>query len=134
MARIPTISKLSTEDFKDQASWIGQLLTVLNTFMTGVLQVLNKGITFTDNFNAQIKQLDFVMASDAFPLSFSCTLSTKPTGLWIMKAEEVSGTPAILTSALFADWSYSGGAVAIRNISGLTNGHKYRISVIIVAG
>jgi len=134
MARIPTISRLSTEDFKEQGSWIGQLLTVLNSFMSGTINVLNKGITFTDNFNAQIKQLEFVKSSTVFPMSFACTLTTAPQGLWIMRAEEVSGTPQVLTSALFADWSYADGSVIIRNVSGLTDGHKYRISVIIVAG
>lgn len=133
--RIPAIKRLTTEDFKDQTSWIGKLLQPLNEFMATVVQSLNKGLTFSDNFNAQIKELEFTLqASGTYPLKFLVTTSSKPTGLWVLRAEHVAGTPSTFTTAVWADWYYQDGQVYIKNLSGLTTGQKYRISVIIIAG
>ena len=134
MARIPSIKRLTTEDFKDQGSWIGKLFAPLNDFMASVVVALNKGLTFQDNFSAQVKVLEFEKDANSFPMSFACTLTTRAAGLWIVKAEHVAGTPDTLTTAVWADWQYDNGVVTINNISGLTNGKKYRISVIIIAG
>ena len=134
MARIPSIRRLTSEDFRDQASWIGKLFAPVNDFMSSVIVALNKGLTFDENFNAQIKTLEFIKEATSFPMSFACTLTMRPVGLWVLKAENIAGTPDTLTTAIWVDWKYDNGTVTISNISGLTNAKKYRISVIIVAG
>lgn len=134
MARLPAIKRLTTEDFKDQTSWIGKLLAPLNDFMSSVAGALNRGLTFTDNFAAQVKELEFTVDANTYPLKFLCTLSTKPVGLWIVKAEHAANTPSTLTTAVWADWSYVNGQVLINSFSGLTPGQKYRICVILIAG
>ena len=134
MARIPPIKRLTTEDFKDQTSWIGKLLSPLNEFMASTVQALNRGLTFSDNFAAQVKTLTFTVDANTYPMKFLCTTGTKPMGLWVVSAKEVADNPATLTTAVFADWSYVNGQIVINNISGLTSGHKYDICVIIVTG
>jgi hypothetical protein len=134
MARIPPIKRLSTEDFKDQTSWIGRLLQPLNDFMSATVQALNKGLTFGDNFSAQVKELEFTLDANSFPMKFLCTLPSRPKGLWVVGARHVAGTPDTLSTAIYADWDYSDGQVIIRNLSGLTSGKKYYICVIIIAG
>jgi hypothetical protein len=134
MARIPPIKRLTTEDFKDQTSWIGKLLTPLNDFMSSTVASLNRGLTFTDNFAAQVKTLTFTVDANTYPIKFLCTTAAKPIGLWVVSAREVSSNPSTLTTAVFADWSYSNGQVVINNFSGLTSGLKYDVCVIIVTG
>ncbi len=134
MARIPPIKRLSTEDFKDQTSWIGKLLTPLNEFMSTTVAALNRGLTFSDNLAAQVKTLTITASADAYPLKFLCTLNSRPQGLWIVSVRDHASTPLTLTTAVFADWDYANGQVIINNITGLTAGRKYDICVIIIAG
>lgn len=134
MARIPPLKRLTTEDFKEQSSWISSLLSPLNDFMSSVVGALNKGLTFTDNMSAQVKELEFTHTADAYPVKFLSTLTAKPVGLWVVSAVEVAASPSTITSAVWADWSFQNGQVYINNFSGLTSGRKYRICVIIITG
>lgn len=134
MARLPSIKRLTTEDFKDEASWIGKLLSPLNEFMASVVTALNKGLTFSENFNAQVKELTFTQSTALYPQKFLCTLTTKPMGVLVVRADEANDNPAPLTTAVMASWRYVNGQIFIDSFSGLTLGQKYRICVIIIAG
>lgn len=55
MARLPTIRSFRIEEFTDQKSWIGRLLSPLNEFITSIVIALSNGLTFRDNLNCQLK-------------------------------------------------------------------------------
>jgi hypothetical protein len=125
--RIPPLKRLTAEDFKDQSVWIGKLLGPLNDFMNTVVTFLQ------DSIKHQVKELEFTQATDVYPIKFTSALPTAPVGLWVVKAQENDSSPATLTSAIWAHWEYKNGLVQINSFSGLTNGQKYKISVIIIA-
>ena len=57
MAKIPTIRRLSVEDFKEQKSWIEPLFDVLNQFILSVVTALNRRLTISENMLAQVAQV-----------------------------------------------------------------------------
>lgn len=54
----PEFRQLAKEEFPE-AAWIGKLLDPLNKFLSGVRSGLSNGLTLGDNFNAEIRTLDF---------------------------------------------------------------------------
>lgn len=134
MARLPPIKRLTTEDFKDQASWIGKLLLPLNDFMSTVSRALSKGLTFTDNFSAQVRELVHTESADAYPVKFLSTLPSRPVGLWVVRARDMATTPQTLAGGVSADWDFKDGQVIINKFTGLTTGRKYDLCVIIITG
>lgn len=129
----PTIKRIVVEDFPDQKSWIGKLLLPLNQALQSISKSLTKGLTFEDNFKAQIKTLDFVKAADSFPLYFACTVAG-PQGVLILKAVPVTGSASpTIASAVWADWeSTEDGRIKVTNLTGLTDGTRYKVTFLVV--
>jgi|SRR6478736_4481924 len=134
MAKLPPVTRIIQEDFKEQSSWIGKLLQPINSFMTSIVSALSHGLTFGDNFAAQVKDLEFSENANTYPLYFKSTTATKPVGLWVVNASEIAATPSPILNAVYADWEYADGQVRINNITGLTTGKKYRILVVAISG
>lgn len=132
MAQVPQVKRLLIEDFPDQADWIGPLLQNLNIFIEEVTASLNKSLTLTDNLRATVRELDVVGGS--YPVSFRQTFPGKCLGLWVVNAFENTASPAVLTSAVWADWEQKDNNLIINNLSGLTGGTKYKITVVAIGG
>ena len=121
MAQIPPINRLVTEDFPEQNKWIGKLIQPLNQFMLGAVNALNKGLTFRDNFNAQIREIDVRGSLPFAPVTFQSSVGN-PAGLWVIAARDKdTSTNAIISSAITVDWAYRNGTVVIQNVAGLSS-------------
>jgi hypothetical protein len=131
MARIPPIKRLSLEDFKDQIDWIGRLIQPINDFMSSVAFALNKQITWTDNMNGQVVNLDVTInGTNDYPIYFKINSATIK-ALWVGNCYEVASSPTVNTNAVYIAWELTGsGQVKINNISGLTTGKKYRLIIL----
>lgn len=92
------------EDFPEQRSWIGKLLSPVNDFLTQVIQILNGGVTFSDQMLGKEFTYDFRYVSDSttFPLRFLWGLSTAPREFRIAQAFE-DGAPV----AIIPTWQYT---------------------------
>lgn len=126
--------KLNVEDFKDQASWIGKLFTVLNSFTNDLVTAFSNSISIQDNLLQELKDIAFLNSTNTFPLSFKTKFPTvSPQGLIpILVYDSDLGLPS--TTAPWVTWTYANGAIAISNISGLTTGHNYLIRLLVVYG
>ena len=135
MARIPSIRRLTVEDFPDQKEWIGKLLQPLNQFMDEVAAGLNKNLEFGANIQAQIKVLEFqtrAVVADTFPLYFKYTLPKRPEGCFVAKAEENDAAPATLATAVWADWEVTqDNQIKIKNLTGLAVSQKYKVTLFV---
>ena len=132
MGKLPSIKNLIIEDFPDQKSWIQKLIYPINAFMEMVFLNLNKGLTFNENMLAFTKEVPFIGGSSA---SFKNIMKVRPVGLWIIDARQADDYNAILSSALYADWTYNqNNEIVINNISGLTAGKKYIITFAVIGG
>jgi hypothetical protein len=70
MAKIPTIRRLTIEDFPSQKDWIQPLIEILNNFIINVVVAFNKQLTISENFLAQISTFR-VQTEESFTLSDS---------------------------------------------------------------
>ena len=88
MASPPTISRIPLEDVAG-IDGVERLLTPLNGFMTSTHECLSKGITFTENSNAQIKTLDVTVVSP-----WTIITSGQYTNTWAAHADASLGPVA----------------------------------------
>ena len=130
--KLPLFKKLSVESFEDQSDWIGKLFYPLNQFIGTMRLALNNNLTFSENMNAQVKELT-ITESTSYPLYFSATVNSKPDGLWVIGINEISGAPANFTSAVFIDWEYVGNSnIKIKAITGIDNTKTYNLKMIVI--
>ena len=135
MAQIPSTKRFTMEDFKDQQGWIGRLLTPLNEFMQSVTFALSNQLTIKDNLAQEIKDVEVsVTATNMYPIYFKCKFSTRAVAMWVGNAVEIAGSPAVITNPVYIDWEYVNGQVKINNISGLTVGKRYRLTLVVSYG
>lgn len=134
MARLPPFKRFSIESFKEVSEWIGKLLSPLNSFMETVSTALNNGITVEDNMRAEFKTISVRQeASGTYPILFTPKFADRPRSLIVSLVAENSDNPSTLTTAVFADWAYtSSGQIAINNLTGLTNGKVYSVTLLVL--
>lgn len=124
--------KFSTEEFQEQASWIGKLFSSLNSFIGEVVTGFSNGLTVQDNLYQEIKEISWVNTSTDFPLKFRTKFAIHPRGLFpIYLLDKTTGAYSPL--APWISWSYSDGQVIIDSISGL-DPHNYTIRVLVIYG
>jgi len=126
-------SKFTTEDFQDQASWIGKLFQSLNKFTGDVVTAFGNQLTIEDNLYQEIKEIKWVNSAQNFPLKFKTKYSVHPKGLNpIYLLNNTTGNYS--TQIPWIVWSYSDGQVVISNVSGLTAASTYTIRLLVIYG
>lgn len=125
--------KFIIEPFKDQASWIGNLLSPLNDIMNDLILAFNNQITIKENLYQEIKEIKFKNTAGDFPLKFKTKFNANPQGvLMIYSYDNTLSVPAALNSAI--DWTFANNELKISSISGLTASSTYTIRLLIIYG
>ena len=134
MAQPPKIKRLSREDFKEAPAWIDRLSYWLNILIEYVTLAFNKGITFDENIQSQIKTFSIVAGASASAntLSFLADMRVAPRGLILMRVVESVGNYTPIGAAVFIEWRYEAGTVFVTSITGLTSGHTYDFTVLLI--
>jgi|GEM_PF-1913115 len=134
MSKLPSITGLKREDFKDAPDWIDRFLSPLNTFMRTVYEALNGNLTFGDNISGFVKEFTITAgaAAENNTTEFVHGLKRQPTGLLIMQVTQVSSNYAPITSAVTLSWRRGVGSIVIDAITGLTNGTQYTFRVLVI--
>lgn len=133
MGLLPPIKRFLTEDFPEQASWIGTLLYPLNQFLNTVYSNLNNGITLAQNMFAQIATLPIKGSSPTTSFTWKFQTAGSPIGVSVINVSLSSGTGSAL-GAVTCQWSYSAGIISISNITGLDSANSYNITFIVWGG
>lgn len=132
--RLPTQKKILREDLKDAPPWVNPLIDTLNTFMENVYQALNRNITYGDNINSQIKELQYRTTasypSAQEPLEFQSTLKTKPIGVQALQVYEKS-TYTAPPGPVYIPWVEQNGQIIISTITGLEADKTYVIRFLV---
>jgi|GEM_PF-1969387 len=122
----PTPIRFLSQDFPGETqTWISRLIVPLNHFMTSVNTALNKGLTFRDHMNAEIKTITVTCADS---LIVSCNLKSRPIGVLILHSEQE------LKSPLTLDWTGTEGGIKIRKVLGLENNKTYTLTLLVIGG
>lgn len=83
MGVLPKTRTLVREDFPGQEDWIDRLLQPLNNFMSDVVSLNNRNLTFSQNFDAQLKSLQLTIPPNTVSLQNSWTaVSGLPPSFW----------------------------------------------------
>ncbi len=115
-------------DYSGLGAVFQKFLANLNLFTLAVYNLLNGGIGFSNMQRAIYSAT--VLADTTTPLSFVNPLPILPSGVAVVKAQLTSSPSTALTNAVSAaNWYYDGRTIHILNISGLTAGTSYQISV-----
>lgn len=138
MAKLPVIRRISREDLKDAPSWIERLLYPINLVFDALYIALNKGLTFQENINSTIRELDFTtestyISSKAWvPIRFTHGLRTRPYAVLLCQIFENEGVTTPITEPVYVDWIEINGQIVINFITGLTNDKTYKIRVLVL--
>lgn len=135
MAKIRKINKLLTEDFPSKYSdLVGKLAFVINPFLDNLVEALDGRLNFTDNLDAEVKELRITPTSD-LPLRIRTGLTFCDTIL-VGRVTNLTNTSATLTTPPFVEYSNveDGAArqIEITNITGLVTTDTYRIKLILL--
>jgi len=141
MGKLPTITRLIAEDIPaEQRDWFSKILVSLNSFISTVLSLLNKGLNFQDNFNAMVHILEFTgrdfSSSTGEPLAFRSTLKGAPSGVVKVKMEDITSDGAKpIINPIDVQWVYDqDGKVNITNITNINadnSASTYRMTVLV---
>lgn len=134
MAKLPSIVRLSREDYKDAPSWFERFLTPMNTFIRTVYEALNGNLTFGDNVAGFEKEFTITAGAAATDntATFSYSLKKEARGLLLMRATQTADNYTPVAAAVGLSWRKGNGEIIIDAISGLTNGNQYTIRVLVI--
>jgi hypothetical protein len=125
--------KFIVEAFKEQASWIGSLLTPLNLMFNDLSLAFNNQLTVADNLYQEIKEVKFKNEANNFPLRFRTKFNVYPKGMMLIYSyNNTLSAPAALVPAI--DWTFTNNEIVISSISGLTASQIYTIRLLVIYG
>lgn len=132
MATLPTIKRFLTEDFKDQASWIGNLFYPLNLLLNTIYANLNNGLTLSQNILSQVSTLPINGASPSvsFPYKYS---PSSPIGVSVLNVVQTNSPAVALTVAVGCLWTIANGVVTAR-LQGLDSSSTYNVTFVVWGG
>lgn len=133
MARIPPLTRLRPDDFKDVADEvkpaIDQLVYAMNPFISATRNALARRLTWA-NF-ASVKRTVKVKA-DSFPLTVVLRdLPGSPDGVFVLQCYDATDRVPALAPRIA--WARDGVAVKITAMSDLTTGHEYDVTLLVTA-
>lgn len=134
MSKIPPIRRISIEDFKDQADWIGKLLVPINLFFDLTSSNLNRSLTIADNFAGDLRVVEL---DGTYPLALSWTLLAKPVAVMVGQAVRSDGSASTLTTAVQVQWSFNQSRqLSIDGVVGIvpSTTAKYQLSLVCLTG
>lgn len=133
MAKLGFLRRLVKEDFKpDDQEFISKVAFILNPAFESITNALNKNLTFTDNLNAQVKELNVTVVSGQpiQALSFRSELKGSCKAIWCVRAENQTNTATYVSGAPFISFSESQGQILINHITGLQDNQEYKLRII----
>lgn len=133
MGKVPNIRRILSESFPD-LDWMPRLAQPLNVFMEQVIRLFDRNLTFSDNFNGEVRELQ---ANGQYPIQLSWGRADKPIAVWIGRVLTIDGSSPTYTAALQLVWRFNeNGQIEISDILGLDDsGTKiYKVVIIGVTG
>lgn len=134
MPKLKNIQRINPSDYPDEYSQIiDGLAGTLNEFMQDVIDMSDGRIDY-DNLIFNQLQFEITVGENGIPIQeFQLkTGVTQPTGFTVVRAVNLSNTFAFATGQPFISYNNVGtDLVKVINISNLTSGDKYRLTVLV---
>ena len=134
MPKLKNIQRINPSDFPaEDSALVDGLASILNSFMQDVIDMSDGRVDYE---NLIFKQLQFEISvgADGIPIQ-DFQLKTgvnQPTGFQVIRAVNVSNQFSTVTGQPFISYSNVGNdLVKVTNITNLTSGEKYRLTVLV---
>lgn len=134
MAVAPNFTKILREKFPSDLTWLGNLLTPLNSFMNDISLAMANRLTIGENMDAELRT---VTVDGTYPVKLSWGRTKKPGYAIIGGIERTNGADVSLSAAIFPVWKYNQeGEIEITDVVGLDDAasKKYNLKMIFLVG
>ena len=128
-----TPQRFTVESFREQANWIGNLFSPLNSFINDVVLNFNNQLTVSDNLFQEIKEITFKNSSGNFPLVFKTKFNTNPKGMQVIYIYD-NTLSKCATQFPVVEWKFENGDIKITAITGLTASTSYTVRFLVIYG
>lgn len=122
--------RYTVEEFPEQQSWIGSLISPLNQTIQELFSGLNNNITIQDNLYQEVKEIKFVVDATTYPIKFKTKFNKQPLGVQVIYCRDNTG--ATTSDYPWVDWSFNDGLFTITSIANLTTNANYTIRLHII--
>lgn len=134
MAKLKNIQRINPSDYPAEYSQlVDGLAGTLNDFMQDVIDMSDGRVDY-DNLIFKQLQFEISVGANGIPIQeFQLkTGVTQPTGFTVVRAVNISNTFAFATGQPFISYSnVVNDLVKVTNITNLTSGEKYRLTVLV---
>lgn len=134
MARFEGVKRIVKEEFESKYhSLVDKLAPPINTMMEFVARAMNKGITFDENINCQVKDIDITVDSNGsptVPTAFKSSLKSPSKGIIVVKATNLTNPATYPTGQPFISFSENNNQITIMNVVGIQAANNYRLKII----
>jgi len=124
MAQLPSLKRIQREDVPEAPAWIERVLVPVNNFFQNLYAALANGLTFQDNFAAEVKEFQLIAPATGFLVA---TEIGSVKGVILL---QVSGTG--ITGAPVLHWVQQGQTVEITDLTELTSGTEYNVRILVI--
>ena len=133
MANVPEQQQIVPEDFKKEyQDMVSKIADSFNTYVEQLNEILNKNLTFGENFRGELKTVT-VVGGEA--LKFRYNNTAKPIGLWVVDYSNLTNADEVLPDAVQAQWTYDGkGNITIDNVTAILALQTYTLTIMIISG
>jgi len=115
-------------------AWDDASLQRFNGWAADVSRVLTGRLRFDTNLYTQVVKPEVVSGTTKFPLTVTTRFAARPLGACVVGCVDVTNPnhPAAAGFPVIA-WGWTSG-LSIESVSGLTAGHRYVISILVIGG
>lgn len=127
---IPSFPALPLEDIPDdQREWAEKWAKTLNSGNAMVTDLLSGRISLSENTTSGYYK--FPVTGGTFPIQIGTGTTAPATGVLIVRAEDIAD-PTKVVGITQIQWVPKGDQVIIKNVTGLTSGRRYRLTVLVL--
>jgi len=129
---IKQLRKLVTGDYpKKYEDLVEPLAFVLNPFIESLLNALNRGLSFNDNFNADYKDIEVKLPLNNYRLLHN--VKGKVSGVIVARVLNLENNAQTLTTAPHVDFTLvDEQVIQITNITGLEQNVRYKLRILLL--
>lgn len=127
-SNLPPVWRFDYGDYTGLGPIFQKFLANLNLFTLAIYNLMNGGIGFS-NMQRTIYSTT-ILAATTTPMTFVNPLPVAPSGVSVVKVLLSGKTNTALTNPVSAaNWIFDGENITVLNITGLTSGSTYQISL-----
>lgn len=135
MAKIQSFSRIIVEDYEEEErAMMTKLANSLNPFAESIVDALSKHLTVDDNLDMSKKSLSITVDERGVPTSktlLKSDLGSLCVGITVIKAANVTTPTNLATGTPFVTFTDADKLLTITNITNLTPGNKYTLTLLL---